>query len=418
MPAIERPRSNSSGAAAALALALAPACGDGVGAQPARSKPDVVLIVVDSLRLDHVGCYGTGSDLTPNIDALAGQGIVWTAAYTQAPWSAPAVAALLASRAPSRLGFGGRLESLPAEPVLLAEALGARGFATAAVVSHPFLGAALGFDQGFDEYVEIAPDGPTAADVTAAALRLFDGAGRRPRFLFVHYADPRPPWSAPEGFGRPARDGYRGRVRPGTEFKDLLRHRDEYTSADRAELRRLYGADVAWTDHHIGALLDGLRARGRYERSVVVLAGSHGFELFDHGGLGDGTTLYDELVRVPLVARLPGSGRGSIDASVSLLDVYPTILDHLELAVAPSLEGISILPGAARVEREHFTETARARRLRAVIDGGWKLIEDLERERYELYDRHLDPREQADLSSAAPPAKQRLEAALRRWAGD
>ena len=194
---------------------------------------------------------------------------------------------------PSSLGMTDLSGKVPSEPLLLPEPLKQRGYATRAVVSHGFVGVRYGFDQGFDEFVEVGVETGSSARVTEAALRLVDGVSREACFLMVHYADPRPPWSAPEGFGRVGSGRYTGPVRAGVSLRELMRAAREFTPEDRAEMKRLYGAEVAWTDHQLGRLFDGLRTRGRFEDAVVVLVGSHGFELLDHGAVGDAATLYE-----------------------------------------------------------------------------------------------------------------------------
>ncbi|MCP3916366.1 MAG: sulfatase [bacterium] len=392
----------------ACALLSLCACGSRVAAG-AGEGGDVVLILVDSLRLDQVGCYGTGSSSTPAIDSLAAESVVYVQASAQAPWSMPSLASLLASRYPARLEHEHWPDRIPAEPPLLSETLRAAGYRTEAVVSHAFVGASHGFDRGFEQFVEIASDsGPTADGVTAAALELIDDGDERPRFLLVHYSDPRPPWHVDADVGD-------AQVETGIALKELLRIKDDLPPAGRATIRRQYAEAVRTTDLAIGELLDGMRARGAYDRSLIVLAGTNGFELFDHGDLGAGKTLFDELIRVPLIARFPELGAGTIDDPVGLIDLAPTILRYLDVVVDTSPEGISILPGAPRVERVLFAETSRARRLRAVMQGGWKLVEDLEAGTRELYDRRSDPRERTDLEGAEEARAQALAEWLVRF---
>lgn len=396
------------------------ACDGGVHAS--RRPTSVLLVVVDGLRADHVGCHGYPRRTTPSLDALAARGRRFANAVSPAPWSTPALAALLSGCYPSTVGLVDLDAPLADEALLLAELFAAEGYATGAVASHPFAAASWNLYQGFAQVREVetgalgeAPATATSAAVTDAALALIERAGSRPFFVLAHYADPLPEWIADDSvdFGDPA---YDGPVRPGTSYEEILRRQDELTAADVVELAAVYDSEIARVDREIGRLLDGVDGRGRGGETLVLLTSLHGVELFDHGELGDAKTLYDELIHVPLVAHGPGVAPGVERAAVSLIDVAPTLVDLFGIPAHGRFDGVSLVLQGAPPERELFAETDRARSLRAVLSERWKLVHDLESGRFELYDLAADPAESTDLSeSAAVPEARALEAALLAW---
>jgi arylsulfatase A-like enzyme len=336
---------------------------------------------------------------------------------TPAPWSAPAMASLLAGRYPSSVDLTDLQAPLSSEVSLLPERARAEGYATAAVVSHGFVSARWSLDQGFEQFVLVESEDPartTSSAVTDAALDLMNQVGEGPFLLLAHYADPMPDWLEIEGFSF-ADPAYAGDLVPGTPHAELLRRLPEMTAEDRAQVVAHYDAEVAYTDREVGRLLDGLRARGRDADTLVVLTSTHGMELFDHGELGDAKTLYDELVHVPLVMAGPGIEPGEEPGAVSLIDLAPTLAASMGLEPDPAAEGLAFSAVDAGVERELFSETDRARNLRSLTSGRWKLVHDLQRGTLQLYDLAADPEEHDDLAPDGLGPVKELEASLRRW---
>jgi len=413
-----------------LAAALSACGGDrvdaGSGAAAHIERPNVLLILIDGLRADHVGCYGYPRDTTPALDALAGRGRRYLDVITPAPWSAPAMASLLAGRYPSSVDLTDLAAPLSGEVTLLPERARERGYSTAAVVSHGFVSARWSLDQGFEKFVLVEsrepgqpgqPEGParpTSSAVTDAALGLMNQLGQGPFLLLAHYADPMPDWLEIQGFSF-ADPAYAGDLVPGTPHAELLRRLPEMDESDRARVVAHYDAELAYTDSQVGRLLAGLRARGRDADTLVVLTSTHGMELFDHGELGDAKTLYDELIHVPLVIAGPGVEPGEEPAAVSLIDLAPTLAASMGLEPDPAVEGLAFAAVEASVERELFSETDRARSLRSLTSGRWKLVHDLQRGTLQLYDLATDPEELDDLAPDGLGPVKELEASLRRW---
>jgi arylsulfatase len=339
--------------ARALLLALAGAC---LGCGAAAPPPDLLLLVtVDTLRADHLGAYGSERGLTPALDGLARESTVFSAAYAPAPFTLPSISALLSGRYPEELGISRNESALPAAVPTLASALRERGWRTAAVVSNFVLREACGLAAGFDVYDdrftthELTRRWPErgGSETTEAALRTLDdgadGTGS-PCFPWVHYQDPHGPYTpAPEARARfidAERDAPDGRRRLPVNEKHTGRGgipRYQYFKGNRevAFYRAGYAAEVVAVDAAIGALLAALEARGLAERSIVVFAADHGEGLgeddywFAHGEL-----LTDALVQVPLMIRIPGTPPARRSDLVSLVDLYPTLLQRVA-GVAP-----------------------------------------------------------------------------------
>jgi arylsulfatase len=392
-----------------LALSLLVcACG---GRVEAARRLHVILITVDGLRADHLGCYGHGAGATPGLDALAASSVRYEYALSAAPWSTPAHAALLCGRYPSELGLTDLGAGLGAEARTLAELLHDAGWRTRAVVSHRFAGSKWRLDQGFERFDDelCARAGATASEVTERGLAALDGRGGRPLFLWLQYADLRGPLAGAED------PTYEGPVAPGMDRAALLALARDLEPKDVAEVARHYDATLARVDAEVGRFLAGLEKRDLLDETLVVLTAPHGLELFDRGGYGDAASLYDELVRVPLLVRLPEPRAGVLSEPVSLVDVVPSVLDVLGLPADAELSGIPALPGRPAPERRLFAESSRACELRAVVEGDWKLIVDRERARAQLFDVYRDPREERDAADQSGLVRDRLEHYLADW---
>ncbi len=299
-----------------------------------------MLIVIDTLRRDHLGCYGAQRETSPAIDAFAAHAVRFERAYTTAPWTQPAVASMLTGLYPSGHGLKrpGRLSgTIPT----LAERLGDAGYATAAVVSHTLLKRRHGFDRGFERWDESPAAFPVrdstsdavtqAAQLALAAL----AADARPFFLLVHYFDPHYEYLRhPDvGFAAPRA----GRL-DGSQSVAELRAMVPLRNDERELLTALYDEEIRHTDAAVGRLLDALAASGRAENALIVLTADHGEEFQERGWIGHTNSLYDELMRVPLIVRPPG-GAGApadVDALVSLVSLTPTVLDYAGVRAEPA----------------------------------------------------------------------------------
>jgi arylsulfatase A-like enzyme len=327
------------------------------GCAPAAPPASVLLITVDTLRADHLGCYGYPRSTSPRIDALARQGVLFEKAYATVPRTTQSVASLLTGLYPKHHLARGLFSGLPAGNATLAEILKEQGYATWAVVSNIFLAPGKGFEQGFDTYSNPRDrfEGDSSTQITDEALGKLHAAGSRPFFLWAHYLDPH--WTyAPKGeFATQFDPNYQptqamrelqeGKFQKG----DIIFHND-LSAGDRRHMEALYDGEIAQVDAQIGRLLDGIPDAVRL-RLLIVVASDHGESLCEHDYCyAHGETLYDDTLRVPLILALPGkiSPGQRFAGNVSLMDVTPTVLRLLSLRDRPEMDGIPLfLPGAA-----------------------------------------------------------------------
>jgi arylsulfatase A-like enzyme len=397
-----------------------------------RDAPNFVLVALDTVGAEHLGYELDGARHTPNLDQLAGEGIVFRRAFSTAPWTQPSIASLFTSRMPSSHGVLRLRHVLSPEAETLAERLGDAGYETAGFVSHDLLQRRLGYAQGFGHWNQEHVGGHeaiTSAELTDSAIDWLDARrGQSPFFLFVHYFDPHFVYQH-----HPAHDltaGYAGPLEPGMDIWKLRNQRGQLTPEDLEYLVGLYREEIGFTDRHLGRLLRRLDTLGVAEDTVIVVVADHGEEFMRHGWIGHTRTLYDELLRVPLLVRLPGASPGrEVRAPVSLLDVAPTLLELAGVPADPRADGISLVPfltsDASPPSRDLYAEVSFEAPPRdvheegtvfrtALIRGDLKLVHDLVTDRFSLYDRGVDPEELVDIADSHSDADS-LRAALRAW---
>ncbi|MCH2187372.1 sulfatase [Myxococcota bacterium] len=311
-----------------------PACDAALPAP--NSRPNILLIVVDTLRADHVGIYGHSRPTTPAIDALAEKGSFFPQAFAQSSWTLPSMTTLLTGlfphqhrvgRDPTESRLFGRLA--PEIPTL-AERLGEVGYARGAIVNNTFLAPEFGLARGFETYDY---QGATKWKVRSAeksvesALQWVDDQSS-PWFLVVHFMEPHLFYDPPES----VRGAFTGAEAPpvevpfGTDSVVTQIRRTGLTAEERDYVERLYDEEILYVDRAIGRLVDTLENEPAGKNLVVIVTADHGEEFFDHGGFEHGHTLYGELIRVPLVISGPGLARGEVRGVVQHVDLSRGIL--------------------------------------------------------------------------------------------
>lgn len=331
----------------------------GCARKPVRFEepPNVLLIVVDTLRADHLPFHGYEFETAPRISELMARGgVLFENAYAPASWTAPSVAAILTGKDPSRLVHSGNLRAfgIPRDERTLAERFGKAGYDTAAFVGNTLVHKGLGYGQGFGEFWLI-PGGlssiPEPADqVLEATLAWLAGRNstERPYFAYVHFMDPHDPYTSP--------DLVAGRSEFFPDYSGSIQGRDVHflnegskqlsadPDSDVRHLRALYDAEIKYVDRAVGRLIEAAEASSR-RRTLVVFTSDHGEEIFDHGGWGHARTVYEETIHVPLLFRVAGLVRGGVRASenVEVLDVGRTLLAAAGLP-AEDLDGQNLLP--------------------------------------------------------------------------
>jgi arylsulfatase A-like enzyme len=389
----------------------------GAAKPPAPAPPRrILLITIDTLRADALSCYRAQTPGTPAIDALAGDSVVFRQARSPAPWTLPALASAMTGVSPQvhlATELGGRV---PDRLTTIAEALRRAGYRTAALVSSPLLGRAAHLDQGFQEYTAFPGEtGTKPADpdrLAGLASRWLRGKDKEKFFLWVHFYDPHTPYEPPVAYlkGLEPPPGLRRDLTVEEHLAIRIRQRDP-GPAEREWIRQLYRAEVRWVDAAVGSLIAELKRSGHYEDTLIVLLSDHGDEFWEHHRVGHGHTLYEELLRVPFLVKLPGDPgghrRGEISTPVSTASLAATILDlagkplpsHYSAApsLAPWLRGETVPP-----EPLLSTGVQRLEEQEAILFGGFKLIRWETSGRQELYDLAHDPEEIKDLTASAP----------------
>lgn len=459
-------------------------------AEPACDRPNILLFVIDTLRADRVGCYGYSKHPnTPNLDSLARQGVVFEQAYAPGPWTLPSIGSVVTARWPCTHGALSTQTRLAETEWTLAEALHAQGYTTIGLFANFMVGPEFGFDQGYALYQDSLENSRT--QVHAVLNRV----GGRPFFLYVHNIEPHNPYlyapSHTPGFpdvGADLRErmaehyvAYRSARRvdfaagrtPGAT--DTTAQQDAHLAAFdalRSAYSDLYDAAVHLADARFGAVLDALHERGVLDDTLVVVISDHGEEFGEHGGWMHDQSVYEELIRVPFILRLPGAKHAGtrVESLVSLTDLMPTLLEFAQtsaggspgdLAAEPAeieggsaasardagvaneaaspipardlFQGRSLLARMASPSpqaedlvhvvsyRENRTNyyrpqhLARGERNVALRKGAWKGIWNVDIDTFELYDLARDPGERRNLAQHQPDLVASMRAAAAQW---
>lgn len=400
-----------------------------------KRSPLVIIYLVDTLRADHTTVYGYSRNTTPELQSFTKDAVVFDQAVAHASWTKPSVASILTSLLPGRHRAVQLRDALDSSNTLVSERLSEKGFATAGSVANAvvYLPEA-NFGQGFDYFAGLhgedgRPSKLVGADVVVdTALRWLDTRKGLPTFLYVHTMDPHVPYAPPAPFdamfephplpGRPAAD-------PRTDYKE---------PADRERLMAQYDGDIAFGDQEFGRFLRELRSRDLYDRSLILFLSDHGEEFLDHGQWLHGRSVFDELVRVPLVVKFPGqkdAGR-RITTQVQTVDLVPTIFESLGL---PQPEGLAGLPlqrairdepkGLGQAKSAGQTNVTKNERPavseishRGIVAHGLRTTQDKYIRRFspeedELYfDLLGDPKEKIDLSASRGERVRKLRAGV------
>lgn len=407
-----------------------------VTAHAPQGAGNVLVIVVDTLRADHLPSYGYSTGSTPNLDAFARDAIRFDQAFANASWTRPSFASILTGRYPSSHGVMAKNDALPSALTTLAEAYREQGFYTSGVVTNYNVGPYFNFDQGFDEYNYLPPSFVLGADDSAAKLLLVQFLRQRiegirdrtfgvqpgttyqpaptvnteilaaldrapagqPWMMFAGYMDPHDPYYAHPYNG----EAYSRAAHPSP-------------SPDEAEhLTELYDGEITYWDEHFGALVAELRRRGLYDDLTIVITADHGEEFCEHGGFFHGTTLYDEQVHVPLFVKLPRGSRGGevVNHWVQSIDIMPSLLREAGLTVPQGVQGGRLFQGSSRLfaEESHEGNILQAVRERQGTEELKLITANAGNPRRlpttELFRVNVDPHEMENLASNEPLLEQ------------
>ncbi len=412
---------------------------------------NILLITVDTVRVDRLGCYGYACP-TPNIDALADDGVLFEQAITNGTYTKSAFPPILSSTYASM--YRGPFHSVGSDRPMLAKVLREHGYRTAGFTSNPLLGANVGYDSGFEVFEEPVPEveaprwhewkGVQRLLSSPAANRVLMWMGRNtaptpvyvdggkitnlglgwlheasePFFLWLHYMDSHWPYHDPSSLDQPTE-----RARAWRDRRLMWRSKRNVPGEEMLDrLHELYDAAVGRVDEQVGRVLTALSNAGLKDETAVVLVSDHGEAFYEHGRWQHGAVFdfHEEVLRIPLILSAPGLPRKrSVTELVSLMDLPPTLLDLADIETPETMEGRSLLPVIAgqrqqsgtviseMVDRDWYCVSLRTDRFKYVYDERRSTVR-------ELYDLLEDPEERHDLSGMRPEIESELEAQLQR----
>ena len=397
------------------AATLVAGCGD------ERPRPDIILVSIDSLRADHLGSYGYPRETSPFIDQLAADGVRFDNAVSTTSWTLPAHAALFSGLYDSTHGLTSDDQRLAQGVLTIAEVLRESGYHTAGFFGGPFLHPTFGLDQGFDVYRNCmsTTSGPLSgqdvrqgleldrvpshADVTSPrtleeVTRWAESGAQRPFFLFLHLWDVHYDYIPPREYVDLFDPDYDGDL-TGEGFSTNPAISPRMPSRDLEHLIALYDGEIRFTDDHLRLIFEVLGNRGLLDNALTVITADHGEEFFEHGGKGHRRTLFEEMIRVPLIVHWPGRVRSDtvIENQVRLIDIMPTLAAAAGLEPGPAIQGRDLAPflqgsslPPARSLSELFVD---GNSLRALRSENRKLLQRDETVPGWLYDLDADPGE-------------------------
>jgi arylsulfatase A-like enzyme len=416
-----------------------------------RNVP-VVIYLVDTLRADRLGFYGYPRPTSPELDALATESVVFEQAYAPAPWTLPSVASLITSTFSCENGMTERKKLNPALKTL-AERLGAAGYFTGGVYHNIWIGPLTDLDRGYEIFnYRVLEKDQWLSDIG----KLLDQVDDRPFLTYLHTMEPHDPYVVPYPYISPlGHVSLDDRIRFKGLFDQLVKLRQADWIAERpigttdntekqkravaalTELSEpigiLYDAAVRWSDAHVGEVVRMLQERDIWDDAIFIFLSDHGEELLDHGAWLHGQSVYEELVRVPLLIHFPaGQFAGQrIETPVNLVDIMPTIFDYLGRSeLCDGCRGSSLLPllrgderpansiSSLRMSRAFYYRPDKERRgdtNLALRDGQWKAIWNDELQFLELYDLQNDSGEKMDVSAQHPERVKVLSGRAREW---
>jgi len=407
-----------------------------------QSLPNILLVSIDSLRRDHLGCYGYTRDTSPSIDGLAKEGTRFEVVAAPSSWTLPSHHTLLTALPPTEHGVINDGMRLSPKVLSLPEVLWRAGYSTAGFISGPYLDASFGFSQGFDRYDDHTVSGaagveshrvvtsPGLYDLVDGYLSGWDDDGRkRPFFVFLHMWDVHYDYIAPPPYDRMFDPDYDGAI-DGHNFIGDHVH-PEMDRRDLEHLVALYDGEIRYTDFYLGKIFDRLRELKILDDTIVVVTADHGEEFFEHGKKGHRGNLYDETVLVPLVVRFPAKvpPGSTVEQQVRLMDIAPTILSLADLPIPESFGSVHatgtlaatnlsplFTPGTSEDPEPLPASGDLEGRMAYLRTDTSKLIHHFERSRIdEFYALDRDPGEQMDLFTEDPARGIKARKELLAW---
>lgn len=414
--------------AAILIAALFISCGPTAD----EAQPNIVLIVVDALRADHLGCYGYARPTSPTIDSLAAGGVLFETAITQAPWTKASFSTFLTSLYTFQHGVVEWAGVMPESLVTLPEVMASQGYSTACVINMLGMGGRFGVLKGFEILSESGKSPRGAGAATADAIECL-GNIEEPFFMLLHYFDVHQPYGPPPG--------YVDLINVDTDLDPFKNKGLWYRGKDGLPPRKaiektmlLYDGCIRYVDDSLARLFDYLDERGMKDNTVLIITADHGEAFWEHGVDTHGSTVYDEVLKVPLIIAWPAryDGGGRVASQVRLIDLFPTVLEMTgaDDGDAQHREGVSLVPVMAGRQADAegkllpphiaFASNGMVKppRVRCLRTRDYKVIVDRETGEVEVYDLESDPGETLNLRGREMPSAGALIALMEKLPGE
>ncbi len=411
--------------ACVVVLGFGAGCSNGAREPSAIGPHPIIIINLDTLRADHLGCYGYDRATSPTIDRLAEESVLFTHAFSQAPNTPPSQTSIFSGLYPMTHGMIEDDDRIPLSVVMLAEVLQENGFATAGFHDGGYMSNDFNMGQGFDLYDSSLGGG--LKKIGPKVSRWLSDHSDKNFLLMIHTYDIHTPYDPPEGY----HDLFLGGLEPPTpgfeptaaalEEIRLSVWTDEPKSLppnDLENAKALYDGGIRWVDAWIDGFMRELQALGLDQRATIVLISDHGEEFQEHGSLLH-EKLYATVTHVPLMIRLPGAGHSrKIETLVETIDLMPTLLDLVGLPVPTATQGQSLLPliqGQKTDDAVAFGESPFFGHRRFAGHGRWRLLLTKNTGQVELYDFDADPLESRNLASDRPFIVEELKEKISAW---
>jgi arylsulfatase A-like enzyme len=412
----------------------------------ADDRPNVILLIVDTLRADRLGCYGYERDTSPNIDRIAGKGVLFEQVYV--PWasSLPSHTSIFTGLYPSMHGTFPNGNSLDPSMLTLPRILKEYGYTNYAFVTNALVGNDHNFSAGYHTFTDFTKydyrkssmtvwlhalnitrvlDKITGNDIfTTLAISHLRSHKKGPFFLWAQWLQPHAPYTPPARFLDKFSEGYSGIADGSLEQIDRINSEElALTEVDKQHYENLYDAEVAFSDYEVGRVIDTIEELGLLENSILIITSDHGENMFEHRLEYGHAGVYESSVRIPLIIVQPGSLKPRrITEVVESIDLMPTLLDMLGIDIDVKFQGVSLMPliegGASDWQNAAYSVMLRRdRNFVGIRLDDWKIVLQARKHRqdYELYNVVDDPHERNDVIAQYPQIADSLKSILQAW---
>jgi arylsulfatase A-like enzyme len=313
-----------------------------------QKSPNVFVYIIDTLRADHLSCYGYKKKTTPFIDEFSKDGFLFNNCFASANWTRPSVGSILSGLCPNKHGAEARKDSISSEVVMLSEILRSMGYSTIHITSTIHTSKKYNFDQGVDYNRCFDIANISSELINSDFSKLINNNpdfSKKPIYAYLHTDDPHDPYAPEEPFLKFTKAIEDKKIISNWSKIRAKIRKHHFTEEEIDSVLSLYDCEISKSDYYFGKFIDYLRQRGLYENSIIVLISDHGEQFNEHGGFFHGGSIYNEEIRVPLIIKFPNGEFSGCQSNlfVSQVDVLPTILEYLGIEIPSGVDGISLL---------------------------------------------------------------------------